>query len=337
MAGSDPEQIKADLKLTVDRSLNETKGNILLRIPNPFLTVNPPNLTLVSPIEHVQLYSDQLWDVYESFKNYNTRVDIIDIPSLVFGRQAMPEHPFMHDTLHPNGEGYRAIADALVDRITGKTKDEAISQSFAQETPVNKTIAILREEKLYNGVPYEPGAGSAFSGATIAPQTVQAVARLNGYYKIKTWLGEKWINPLGGILEITPASEGETLQLTENTFLLDNPYAVNSGREGGLFLTPQQVKVLGRWKGYVYWDEGEYYRIQTWLGPKWINLKYSFPGGVEPTTETIEVSGVTDLNKYPWPDSYELGKIAPQKVTAFEMADGWYHIHSWAGDAWIKK
>jgi lysophospholipase L1-like esterase len=127
---SRPEQIKADLKLAVDRLLKETQGVVLLRFPNPFLSVNRWSYIHIDKIENMQLYSDQLWDVYQSFRDYDPRVDLLDIPSLVFGREARPEHPFMQDTIHPNESGYRAIADAVAQRISGrpvKIRPEALS------------------------------------------------------------------------------------------------------------------------------------------------------------------------------------------------------------------
>ncbi|SDO24001.1 Lysophospholipase L1 [Paenibacillus sp. yr247] len=125
---SSPTQIKADLKLVVDRLLKETHGGVLLRIPNPFLSVNRWSYIHLD-IENAQLYSDQLWDVYHSFRDYDPRVDILDIPSLVFGREVRKEHPFMQDTIHPNEAGYRAIADAIAQKISGqlvKPNSEAI-------------------------------------------------------------------------------------------------------------------------------------------------------------------------------------------------------------------
>jgi lysophospholipase L1-like esterase len=116
---SSPAQIKADLKLAVDRLLKETRGGVLLRIPNPFLSVNRWSYIQLD-VEKAQLYSDQLWEVYHSFRDYDPRVDILDIPTLVFGRQARPEHPFMQDTIHPNNAGYRAIADAVAQKISGQ-------------------------------------------------------------------------------------------------------------------------------------------------------------------------------------------------------------------------
>lgn len=132
---SRPEQIKADLKLTVDRLLKETHGAVLLRIPNPFLSVNRWSYIHMDKIENAQLYSDQLWDVYHSFRDYDPRVDILDIPSLVFGRQVRPEHPFMQDTIHPNEAGYRAIADAVAQKISGqpvKSNPEALKVTNRQ-------------------------------------------------------------------------------------------------------------------------------------------------------------------------------------------------------------
>lgn len=130
---SSPELIQADLKIAVDRLLKETHGVVLLRIPNPFLSVNRWSYIQLDKIEEkAQLYSDQLWNVYQSFRNYDPRVDILDIPSLVFGRQVRPEHPFMQDTIHPNEAGYRAIADVVARKISGQrveTNPEVVKSS----------------------------------------------------------------------------------------------------------------------------------------------------------------------------------------------------------------
>lgn len=109
--------IKADLKTTIDRILNETTGYILLRIPNTFLSVN--SNSWIQPIEKAEEYNNQLWEIYQSFKGYSPRLDIIDIPSMIFGRKTLPFHPMMLDVLHPNDYGYRFKADVIAERISG--------------------------------------------------------------------------------------------------------------------------------------------------------------------------------------------------------------------------
>lgn len=115
-------QITADLKTAIDRLLSETNAYILLRIPNPFLTKNTGQ-GWVSPNENAQLYSDQLYQIYEGFRGYSNRVDVIDIPSLVFGKKSLESHPYMLDQLHPNDTGYTAIADEIASRISATNKN----------------------------------------------------------------------------------------------------------------------------------------------------------------------------------------------------------------------
>lgn len=111
-----PTQIKSDLKTTIDSILAQTNGYILLRTPNYFTTTNVNNWVL--PITSAEEYGNQLWEIYQSFKGYSPRLDIIDIPSIVFGRKSLAVHPLMLNILHPNGDGYRFIADAIAERIS---------------------------------------------------------------------------------------------------------------------------------------------------------------------------------------------------------------------------
>jgi lysophospholipase L1-like esterase len=119
--GGSVDQIKKDLKETIDKMLKETKAFILLRIPNPFLTTSTSGW--VTPNASAQEYSSQLWEVFESFRGYSERLDIIDIPNLVFGKKCLAKHPLMYDQLHPNDLGYKSIADEIAERISGKRKD----------------------------------------------------------------------------------------------------------------------------------------------------------------------------------------------------------------------
>jgi lysophospholipase L1-like esterase len=114
-------QITADLKTLINRLLNETKGYILMRTPNPFLT-DAGGFGWVSPNSNAQLYSDQLYQIYESFRGYDKRLDVIDIPTKVFGKESLFAHPLMLNQLHPNANGYRAIADEIATHISHSNK-----------------------------------------------------------------------------------------------------------------------------------------------------------------------------------------------------------------------
>lgn len=152
---SNQETIKQQMKTAIDRILNETDGYILLRTPNTFLTTNDTQLDFLQPISAAQQYSTSLRNIYESFRGYSSRVDVIDIPSLIFGQKALPSHQLMKDILHPNELGYRAIANAIIDRVSGKTHGETLrnkltsdqSDILIQECRTNYTNSTTQEEK----------------------------------------------------------------------------------------------------------------------------------------------------------------------------------------------
>jgi lysophospholipase L1-like esterase len=117
-------QIRADLKTAIDNLLTQTKGNVLLRIPNTFLTTDVNGNGYISPNSTAQDKSNQLYDIYESFRGYSPRLDIIDIPNLVFGRKSLSSHVYMTDQLHPSLDGYRAIADEIAEWIGGQKNNK---------------------------------------------------------------------------------------------------------------------------------------------------------------------------------------------------------------------
>ncbi|WP_442601984.1 M14 family zinc carboxypeptidase [Paenibacillus sp. KN14-4R] len=85
---------------------------------------------------------------------------------------------------------------------------------------------------------------------------------------------------------------------------------------------------------------GEWYRIQTWLGPKWVNLKSTpyLKGHSEKVTERVVLKAETSL--YHYPNQEGKGKIAelnPQSVEAIERWNDWILIKTWFGTSWIKE
>jgi hypothetical protein len=286
--------------------------------------------------------------VYQSFKGYSERVDIIDIPSIIFDRKAMPEHPFMQDALHPNNEGYRAIADAIVDRITGEIAlGDWQNKSYEPRT---FTVELRQPTQLYNDQQLNLQPTTA-----LAPQILTVVKQKNYYetateawYQVETWLGDKWIHVDRPIiryvewLKSIQAVNGKraTVEITNPTLLYNDAYTDTST---WYVITPQTVEVI---------DVGNYmYKIKTWSGDKWIsagatsspldnpNGKIANPADnkVVPIDQAINLTSPTVLSELPTTlATRKLGALSPQTVQAFEKKGDWYHIHTtWTGDAWF--
>ncbi|WP_177237853.1 GDSL-type esterase/lipase family protein [Paenibacillus sp. 1_12] len=344
---SGPTQIKADLKTTIDRLLKETKGSILLRTPNTFLSRNPVDSVLVSPIENAQLYSDQLWGIYESFKDYSDRVDVIDIPSLVFGRKAMPEHILMQDILHPNDAGYQAIADAIADRITGGTA--AGEWHYMAYDPKTFTIELRQATPIYDDwqqLNHKPVSYVEPQILTVLKEKIDEGNAAGTWYQVQTWLGEKWIHAVRPIVRYTewvhnihPVNNKQTtVKVMNGTLLYKDAYTDTST---GYSINPQSVEVI---------DVGNYmYKIKTWYGDLWIPSsatntlldnhygKFAGSNKVVPVDQVINLTTTTALSELPTTlAAKSLGALSPQMVRAFEKKGDWYHIHTnWTGDAWL--
>jgi lysophospholipase L1-like esterase len=120
--GGDANQIRADLKTAIDSMLAQPQAYVLIRVPNTFLTTNTSNW--VVPNSSAQEYSSRMWEICESFRGYSDRLDIIDIPNLIFGRKAVASHPLMLNQLHPNDFGYSSIADEITELMSGQQKND---------------------------------------------------------------------------------------------------------------------------------------------------------------------------------------------------------------------
>lgn len=107
---------------------------------------------------------------------------------------------------------------------------------------------------------YDAPVARRYREGALAPQTVQAVRRHGDWFEIRTWLGGKWIRPqryhVGEIVDISAA-----IRLNEKTSVYDLPFA-DLPPAGSL--APQTVQATAR--------IGDWYRIRTWLGEKWIHL-----------------------------------------------------------------
>lgn len=155
---------------------------------------------------------------------------------------------------------------------------------------------------------------------SIAPQTVQSVEEVDGWYKIKTWLGYKWVKPTN----MTILTKEYTLQ---NKTLLYNENKV--GGKAYDFINPQTVKVLGTY--------GEWKNIQTWIGPKWI---LPIEGNITTKNEAKFLGQRVFLYEQPTTNMKTTFSVNPQKIIILEELNKnneiWYRVQTWIGPMWIK-
>jgi g-D-glutamyl-meso-diaminopimelate peptidase len=85
---------------------------------------------------------------------------------------------------------------------------------------------------------------------------------------------------------------------------------------------------------------GDWVRVSTWMGPKWICLKPTdyLAGYAEDSKEKINLKGQTSLYSYPKAEtSLLLGQVNPQEVTALKRWNSWVLIETWFGTSWIEE
>ncbi|SFM20653.1 hypothetical protein SAMN03159341_12064 [Paenibacillus sp. 1_12] len=186
-------------------------------------------------------------------------------------------------------------------------------------------IALTGSEHLY-----DQRFGGGRSLGTISPQVVRSIYSDQGYYRIQTWLGYKWIHPEHPVFDDVNAegsnSSGWSAQLRTITPLFLTP---DLGSEVVGWLQPQWVQS----KITLY---KEWYYIDTWEGKRWVHTNIGYPKDLQ--KENTRVTFKASVNVYEHPDkrSRVLGTLAPQTVEVFEHGSGWHHIHSnWLGDVWI--
>jgi len=185
---------------------------------------------------------------------------------------------------------------------------------------VAKKITLTEKTSMYNNVK------DTKSISALGAQTVTTKAQLKGtnWYKISSWLGDKWIYSPYII-------EGETQKLSvplttfENVSLYDAPF---SNAPKASTITPQKVQVVEKWNNW--------YKIKTWLGEKWIIPTYKIEGTINTISSTLYLSKVTTLHDAPFTEKATTLALSPQPVKATQEWNGWYKINTWLGDKWIR-
>ncbi|MGW9124627.1 hypothetical protein ACWGPW_06460 [Paenibacillus chitinolyticus] len=214
-------------------------------------------------------------------------------------------------------------------------------------------VTLLRETMMYEDEAFTKPAGS------LSPlQTVHITKRDSGWsmadhteekgYLIETWQGEKWIKVDPETL--VPGkykAETATITLVDKQELYDEPLQEAAS---GTIISPQQVTVTGT----IEWDGADFgpprtitfYRIQTWLGDKWIyDSFYKEAVREKAVSTTVDLFQDTDSFELPYTGLTKKGtlKTGRYPVTAVwelppTLGDGsptWYKVSLPDGERWI--
>ena len=172
---------EANLRINLEKLINailiNTKGAILLRMPQPFENSDFSGITQWVDSAEVQEASRRLRQVYREWKGKNNRVDVYDSHAALFGNHCEsrntdcqdpyltpdPANPtannLISDGLHPNELGYERIVQQIGSQLHGmaaprKLKPEIIGSYQLDSTAVWSVCLHAR--------------GTAASGATSA-------------------------------------------------------------------------------------------------------------------------------------------------------------------------
>ncbi|PGF05077.1 C39 family peptidase [Bacillus toyonensis] len=166
---------------------------------------------------------------------------------------------------------------------------------------MNKNFYIYNDASLSSGIASECGA-----------QPVGVIEeRADGWIKIDTWLGHKWVK-----------TTEKKVNMTKNFYLYnDSNYASGISSE----CAPQPVGVIEE-------RAGGWIKIGTWLGEKWVNTVQN-----EAKHENIYFDKVFFAYDSPNFSSNVAGKFAPQSVEVKEKRGDWLRIGTGLGDKWVNK
>lgn len=167
---------------------------------------------------------------------------------------------------------------------------------------VEKTMTLRELTKIYD----KPDLNTQISLAK--PTNIVSVYDEKGWYLVKTWLGEKWIQD--------PDSYPMTLTVSTLTDVYHEPNIktyISTAK-------PTTLEVIDMKEGW--------YLVKTWLGNKWIQDPELFP-------RKIELLEITKIYHEPNIHTY-VSSAKPTIVLAHRQKGDWVQIDTWLGKKWIK-
>lgn len=206
-------------------------------------------------------------------------------------------------------------------------------EMFPSDVPESGRVpAVIR---LLSNVPYydkyEDSGGPPLG--YLAPQEVLVVkagmpwSDTNNWWKVNTWLGEKWINVPSKALDVAPPKQ---VSLLDNTLMYANPNT-NSPSTGSL--APQDVEVVAATKRWFVADNFDYSTMTwlqihtTWLGDQWIRIPLNRIG----TLRSVVPEKEYFLNESSIPQG--VGQITAEFISPFNNTG--YRVETVSGVQWM--
>ncbi|MBE1442122.1 hypothetical protein [Paenibacillus sp. OAS669] len=192
---------------------------------------------------------------------------------------------------------------------------------FRAYTAKEPPALLMKETELYDAPFLDRG-----TGIKIAPQYVDRNAFVQGYFRISTWLGEKWI-PIDEQVIVPQPMEPKPLKLVPGSPVYDK--ADYSSKPARIMETPVRVVAFEK---YQRW-----YHIHTENGDAWYSPFIGPSDKVAPADKELNLPEGIPIREYAF-DTYQLHslcQLSAQTIRAYEKRGDWYHVQACGSDGWV--
>jgi lysophospholipase L1-like esterase len=164
------DELVSMLQTTVNRiRFSVPNADIVLRMPNSFLSLDINGNGFVKPVQKAPVYSTILRNAYKRLEYQWSNVALLDTQESLFGRVSPQASPYMWDQIHPSAVGYGEVAKMLVDLIGQKPPyDEVLAANALATNPSFPYIVyprIVDNPKYFNLVATGRWLSSSVAGA----------------------------------------------------------------------------------------------------------------------------------------------------------------------------
>ncbi len=125
--------------------------------------------------------------------------------------------------------------------------------------------------------------------------------------------------------DMTPTEFDKKITTFENSYLYNSPSVISRTASK---VNGQVLQAINK--------QGDYILIKTWLGNKFIKPALYLEGERIKTTKRIQLTKNTPLYDLPFEGYKRKENLGAQVLYSVEEIDGWYLVHTWIGDKYIK-